>query len=142
MTSGADADFFDTNVLLAAYLWTGLALDIFKTASVDHTLLISEDVIEEAKRVLARRRFDFLADELAEFETWARRHCEVVPGAGRRPTVEVRDPEDALILAAAQTASADMLVTRDQDLLDLAGGVATPIITRPEDFRDALSGTS
>ena len=42
--------FFDTNVLLAAYLWAGLALDVFKTATVDHTVLISEDVIEEAKR--------------------------------------------------------------------------------------------
>ncbi len=134
--------FLDTNVLLAAYLWTGLALEIFKTASVDHTLFISEDVIEEAKRVLARPKFDFLADELAEFETWARRHCVVVPGSSQPPTVEVRDPDDALILAAAQAASVDMLVTRDKDLLDIAGEVTTPIITRPEEFRDALSGES
>ena len=67
--------FLDTNVLLAAYLWTGLAVEVFKTASVDHTLFISEEVIEEAKRVLARPKFDLIsADHLLTDEEGVQHH--------------------------------------------------------------------
>ncbi len=52
--------FFDTNVLIAAYLWKGVARHVFEVAITDHTPVVSEDVIEEAKRVLSRK-FDYLA---------------------------------------------------------------------------------
>lgn len=58
------------------------------------------------------------------------------------PTVKVdvcRDPEDNFVLALAETAEADYLVTRDKDLLELpqAKWKSTRII-RPEEFLPLL----
>jgi len=127
--------FFDTNVLIAAYLWKGVARHVFEVAITDHTPVVSEDVIEEAKRVLSRK-FDYLAEELGAFEVSIREQCEVVPTPTRLPEVAVRDSDDAWILAAAS--AADILITRDKDLLDIADAVTVPRIARPEDFQDVL----
>ncbi len=39
---------------------------------------------------------------------------------------------------ARQVFEADILVTRDKDLLDISDAVDVPRIARPEDFRDVL----
>ena len=44
---------------------------------------------------------------------------EVVPTSKMPAPVSVRDPDDALVLASALEAQADILVTGDKDLLTL-----------------------
>ncbi len=54
----------------------------------------------------------------------------------------VRDPNDDMILACAIASDADVLVSRDKDLLSLGSYEGVAILT-PEDFLDRLrkSGT-
>ena len=129
--------FFDTNAIIGAYLWKGIARRVFETAVLDYEPIISEDVITEAKRILYTK-FDFLNEEIDEFEASVRQQCTVVASPGHSPSVDVRDPDDAKILAAAESVNADMLITRDKDLLDLADESAgVRFIIRPEDFPGA-----
>ena len=126
--------FFDTNVIIGAYLWKGIARSVFEAVILDYEPIISEDVINEAKRILYTK-FEFLNEELEEFETSIREQCTVVATPEHSPSVDVRDPDDAIILAAAESVNADMLITRDKDLLDLADEqTGVRFIIRPEDF--------
>ncbi len=126
--------FFDTNAIIGAYLWKGIARSVFETVILDYEPIISEDVINEAKRILYTK-FEFLNEELEEFETSIRAQCTVVATPEHPPSVDVRDPDDARILAAAESVNADMLITRDKDLLDLANEpTGVRFIIRPEDF--------
>jgi predicted nucleic acid-binding protein len=43
-------------------------------------------------------------------------------------SLPIRDPDDGWILASAIAGKADMLVTGDQDLLDIAGASPVPIM--------------
>jgi predicted nucleic acid-binding protein len=48
-----------------------------------------------------------------------RHHVEPVPESD--PPVEVRGPDDETVLASAIAAEAEILITGDEDLLDVAG---------------------
>ena len=48
--------------------------------------------------------------------------------------MEVRDPDDAIILASAIAAEAEILVTGDSDLLGIAGQVEALRIMKPRTF--------
>ena len=86
-------------------------------------LLRSDAIYEEYARVLPRPKFarygltpELIAGFLTSLRTRSRR---VIPR--RRLPVAVRDPKDAMILAAALGGRADYLVTGDADLLALRG---------------------
>ena len=50
------------------------------------------------------------------------------------PPVKVRDLDDEVVLASAIVAEAELLVTGDGDLLDIADGVGDLQITTPRTF--------
>jgi len=55
-----------------------------------------------------------------------------VPETG--PLVEVRDPDDEVVLASALSAEAEILITGDKDLLDIAGEVESLRVMTPRAF--------
>jgi len=66
-----------------------------------------------------------------------RRHVEPVPdpeSPASDPPVEVRDPDDEIVLASAIAAEAEILITGDKDLLDVAGRVDALRIMTPRTF--------
>ena len=60
------------------------------------------------------------------------------PVPDRLPAVTIRDPDDVWVLASAIHMAADVLVTGDRDLLDIADSVDELSIVTPRALRDVL----
>ncbi len=122
----------DTNILVAALITRGTPPDQLYEAWRDgrFTLITSELQIEEIRRVTRREgiRFRIHPAEAGRLVNDLRRLATVV---GNLPTVDVSpDPYDNFLLAMAQSAQADILVTGDKrDLLALCRHQGTRILT-------------
>ena len=109
--------FLDTNVVLSAILFPdGRTAAFFRRAITDHTILLSDYVVEELRTVFTRKfpaKVDVLEKFLAElsFETI---DVPVVRIASGHPGL--RDPKDAPIVEDAIKSGCDYLITGDKDL--------------------------
>ena len=110
--------FLDTNVLVSAFTTRGLSADVLRLVLVEHELVTGEFNLEEFRRVLRTRMGapDALIDEAEELL----REQEVVPRPADPYPIQIRDPDDAWVLASAAAGEADILVTGDHDLLVLS----------------------
>ena len=110
--------FLDTNVLVAAFATRGLCADVLREVLTRHELVMGEVVLTELERALTRR-LRLPATSVKEILGFVREH-EVVARPPKPASLPVRDPADRWILASAMAARADVLVTGDRDLLDVA----------------------
>jgi len=110
--------FLNTNVLVSAFATRGLCADLIRHLLTDHELLTGEVNLTELRRVMKTKlrvpkaTIDSI-EELLRDQT-------VVPKPRKRLDVSIRDPTDAWVLASAVAAEAELLVTGDRDLLDIA----------------------
>jgi putative PIN family toxin of toxin-antitoxin system len=120
---------------LALILDTNVVLDLlhFRDPSVapimralrdgSATCYTDDSCSRELARVLLYPQFGLDADAArgiqAEYATLARR-CDAMPAAGLPPLPLCRDADDQKFLELARTAAADLLVTKDRALLELA----------------------
>jgi putative PIN family toxin of toxin-antitoxin system len=132
--------FLDTNVLVSGFATRGLSADVARLVLADHDLLTSDDVLAETRRVL-RDKLGVPADTVKDIERFLRRH-HVEPTPEADPPVSVRDPDDETIRAAAIAAEADLLVTGDKDLLDVADQVESLRVMTPRGFWEATRSAS
>lgn len=110
--------FLDTNVLVSGFTTRGLSADVVRLLLAEHELLTGEVVLAETRRVLTEK-FGVPEEKADQIEgLLRRRHVEPVPDS--EPPVEVRDPDDEIVLASAMAAGAEILITGDKDLLDVA----------------------
>ena len=126
----------DTNVVVSALLWGGMPKKLLELASegaID--LLTSDTLLEELGRILSRAKFSV---KLAEHRASAsdivqkyRDHAAVVAVAAL-PTLQLRDPKDHHVVASADAAGAELLVTGDRDLLALKTYRVIRIVTVTE----------
>ena len=124
--------FLDTNVIVSGFATRGLSADVVRQLMAEHELLTSEVVLEETRRVLTEK-FGVPEKKASEIETLLRQyHVEPIPDSG--PPVDVQDPDDAEVLASAIAADAEVLVTGDSDLLDIADRVGSLRIMTPRTF--------
>lgn len=130
--------FLDTNVLVAAFATRGLCADVVRVVLTEHELVTGEVVLTEVREVLARRIK--LPDATIREIVALLRDQDVVPKPRVPLDVTVRDPDDRWILASAVEGRADVLVTGDRDLLDIAGAAPLPILD-PRGFWNLLSKT-
>ena len=130
--------FLDTNVLVSGVATRGLSADVVRLLLAEHELLTSEVVLEEIRRVLTEK-MGVPEKRVQEIERLLRRH-HVEPTSDEEPPVEVRDPDDEVVLASAIAAGADVLVTGDQDLLAVADEVEFLQIMTPRAFWEARQG--
>jgi len=94
-----------------------------------HELSVGEVIFEETRRVFIER-FGVSDEKADEIEGLLRqRHVETVPESG--PPVEVRDPDDKIVLALAIAAGEKILIIGDKDLRDVADQVDALRITTP-----------
>lgn len=129
----------DTNVVISALLWRGPPYRLLEAIRrhENHSLYSSPVLLEELTDVITRpamtRRLatigktarEVLADYLEAIEL-------VEPVAV--PSV-VRDPDDNHVLACALTAAAELIVSGDTDLLELADYEGAPVVSPAEALR-------
>ena len=115
--------FLDTNVLVSAFTTRGLSADVLRLVLVEHELVTGEFNLVELRRVLRTRMG--APDAPIDGAEQLLREQEIVPRPSTPSPLEIRDPDNAWVLASAQAGEADILVTGDHDLLDL--GSETPL---------------
>jgi putative PIN family toxin of toxin-antitoxin system len=127
---------FDTNVLVAAVVASGVCRDLVEYCTEHHQLVTSDFILGELREKLDRK-FKLTADVvegvLTSFE--ARMHV-VAPSPLDSPVC--RDPDDDWVLATAVAGECECVVTGDRDLLDLAEYAGIRIL-RPRAFLDLES---
>ncbi len=127
--------FLDTNVLASAFATRGLCTDVLRHILAEHELLVGEVVLDELRRVF-KTKFRLPAALIDDIEELLRDQ-EIVPKPARPGSAKLRDPNDRWIVASAVAARADVLVTGDRDLLDVAGDLPLPVID-PRGFWNLL----
>jgi uncharacterized protein len=111
--------FLDTNVLVAAFATRGLCADVLRTVLAEHELVLGKVVLHEFRKVLSTK-FKVPEDAIRAAEA-VFEGVTPVPKPKNPGRLKIRDPADRWVLATAEAAVADVLVTGDEDLLSVAG---------------------
>ncbi len=131
--------FLDTNVLASGFATRGLSADVVRYVLAEHELITAEVILAELRRVLLDK-FGVPEQRVDEIEVLLRRY-QVEPKPETLPEIEIRDPDDAWVLASALSASAEVVVTGDKDLLDIHAEVAGLKILSPRQFWELVRGS-
>ena len=124
--------FLDTNVLVSGFATRGLCADVIRLVLAEHQLITSQVVLSELKQVLTHK-IQLPGEQIREILTFLESQT-VQPKPIAPSSIPARDGDDQWVLASALTAEADVLVTGDKDLLDVAGQVRELTITDPRGF--------
>lgn len=118
--------FLDTNVIVSAVATRGLCADVLHVVVAEHDLLVGKTVLKELRRVL-RQKLRLPTTTLNELDAFLRRHSTIV--SKQAPlAVSLRDANDEAVLAEAIAGDADILVSGDRDLLQIADAAPIPIL--------------
>ena len=123
--------FFDTNVLIAAFVARGICSDLFDYCLAEHTICISQRVVDEFSDRLTNK-FGFTRINVEQAVSFIMGNG-VVLRTDPLPSPICRDPDDDHILAAAVNGKVQCIVTGDKDLLVLKKIQKIPII-KPGEF--------
>ena len=118
--------FLDTNVLVAAFATRGLCADLVRAVLAEHELITGDVILDELETVLLER-IKLPAPTLKDILVLLRDQ-EVVPKPAAPFPLKIRDADDRWVLASATAGNADILVTGDRDLLDVADAAPLPIL--------------
>lgn len=110
--------FLDTNVLVSAVAARGLCADVLREVFQSHKLVVCDDLFLEIERTLGQK-IGVPDDLVAEF-THLLRQDAVEAKTGPDFDLNIRDQADARLISIALSAGADVFVTGDKELLDLA----------------------
>ena len=110
--------FLDTNVLASAVATRGLCVDVLREVLTSHELIISDALLKELKRVL-QQKFKVPSSLISESLNLLRQDTILVKPV-ELPHVNIKDKDDLIILASALSGNANLFVTGDKELLDLA----------------------
>ena len=126
---------FDTNVLVSAFTTRGICEDVLNVVLAEHQLVLGEAVLTELRRVLDKkmRMQPELADEAVAF---LRREAVIVSSAPALP-LELRDADDVVVVSEAVAGLAEVIVTGDRDILDVAETLPVPAVS-PRGFWEML----
>ena len=128
----------NTSVLISS-LWGGASkaiIDRWKHGLVQ--LLVSDEILEEYLRVLAR--FELSERVLRGWALWVTHPSKVTKVNPARHFVRSRDRTDNKFLDAATAGNAVFIITRDKDLLVLKRHRRARILT-PEGFLRVMRGS-
>jgi putative PIN family toxin of toxin-antitoxin system len=110
---------FDTNVLIAAFLTEGLCSGLLiRARKKAFNLVLCDDIIREFEGILIKK-FKLTPLDISEISAIASEAAsEILHNLSPIPKI-CRDPNDDMIIACAIDATADYIVTGDEDLLIL-----------------------
>jgi putative PIN family toxin of toxin-antitoxin system len=129
----------DTNVLVSAFTTRGICADVLRVVLTEHQLVLGETILAELRGVLIEK-MKVPVDVADEADALLRRESAVV-SSGSPVEFEVRDPDDAQVLAEVIEALADVLVTGDRDLTEMESPAPIEILT-PRGFWEKLHSKS
>jgi predicted nucleic acid-binding protein len=107
--------FFDTTVLVSAFLARGLGADLLRLVLTEHTLVTSAVVLAELRDVL-NRKGRLPSQQVDAIETFLREQ-PVAPWPSQTLALGLIDADHEWVLASAVFAQADLFVTGDQGVL-------------------------
>jgi len=123
--------FLDTNVLASALATRGLCADILRQVIASHTIVVSEPLLIELRRVLTKKFkvpaslskdiTDFFSPDVIEWDA-----SEVLD-------VSIKDRDDVVILSSAYHGGAELFVTGDKEILGLSQIKGMKIVS-PREF--------
>ncbi len=136
----------DTNVVIAALLWSGPPNQLIELAAEGTVELASSDtLLAELADVLHRTKFTRKLTEqhtgVPEVVQRYRELAELVTVFGV-PSVVAADPDDDHVLACALAARADLIVSGDHRLLELKRYQGIPILSASEALQRIKSQAS
>jgi putative PIN family toxin of toxin-antitoxin system len=133
----------DTSVLISSLLKSeGVPAQVFAAwRALRYVLVTSQPIIDEFKKTSGyariRRKYHLTDPTVEEFAALLRDAADVVTALAELSDVDIRDPNDLMILATAASGEADIIVTSDKDLLVLGAFREIPILT-PRQFLELL----
>ena len=130
--------FPDTNVLASALGTRGLCADVLRLILGEHELVTGEVVIEELRSVL-RRKFRVSADTVNDIESFLRGY-HVEPKPRELPNLKLGDHNDLVVVGSALNSKAEILVTGDQEMLELEEKPKALRILSPRGFWNLAAG--
>ena len=107
--------FFDTNVLVSAFLARGLCADLLRLVLTEHTLVTSEVVLDEMRDVLSRKG-RLPPAQIEAIETFLRDQ-PIAPRPVQTLQLGLVDDDDEWVVASAVLIEADLFVTGDPGVL-------------------------
>lgn len=119
--------YLDANVLVSAFATRGLCADVLHVVLAEHQLIAGDAVFAEVRRGL-RQKIRLSSAAVTEVETLLRQQAMIVSAAPTL-TLKIRDADDLAIVSEAVAGEADVLVTGDGDLVDVAARAPLPIVT-------------
>jgi len=123
--------FFDTNVLIAAFIVRGTCSELFDHCLVEHRIYISKWVLDELYEKLVKK-FRFPKAKVDQIVNFICKNTEMLTYTPLSTPI-CRDLDDDHVLASAVSGNVDCLISGDEDLLVLKNFQDLPII-RPDDF--------
>jgi len=117
----------DSNVIIAAFSSRGLCHSLFELCLTKHSIIISDHILIEVHRIL-HEKFKMPTKKVDEVIDYLKKFCET-QGYKKLKENICRDKDDDEILALAQSASADYIITGDKDLLVLETFISIPIVS-------------
>ena len=124
--------FFDTNVFVSGFATRGLCADVIRLVLTEYEVITGDVVLKELERVLTRK-IELPAETIQEIIAFLEQLTVQSTPKAVSP-IPVRDEDDQWVLASALAATAEVLVTGDKDLLDIAEKVTGLTITDPRGF--------
>jgi putative PIN family toxin of toxin-antitoxin system len=122
----------DTNVFVSRFAARWLCADGIRLILAEHEFITADVVLTELKRVL-KNKIHLPGEQIQKILTFLESQT-VQPTPTSPFSIPVRDEDDQWVLAAALAAKADVLITGDKDLLDVADQVSDLTITDPRGF--------
>jgi uncharacterized protein len=123
----------DSNVLISAFAARGLCADLFRELVASHEIIISDYILAEVyEKLVGKLRISRpVANGIREIL------MQYVSALGELPEIKVaiRDPDDVPVVALAVSVAADVLITGDRDLLDIASDFPIVVLS-PREFYD------
>lgn len=131
----------DSVIAVSAFLTEGLTADLVSQCHENVNLYTTEEILQEIRQVLLekphiRNRYTYSSDTVEIFIEYLRNISTVVTQLPEIRVIE-RDPKDDMIISCAIAASANYIISRDRDLLDLGNYQQIQIVT-PEKFIQIL----
>jgi putative PIN family toxin of toxin-antitoxin system len=120
----------DTNVLLSVAWRDGLPERVVRYVAThrDCEWLVTSPILSEHVSVLKRPKFNLPSELLQPWTDLVEMRTVVIP-LPEAASLPLRDPADAMFLAAAIASEADFLITGDDDLLSAKLTIRTRILS-------------